>query len=172
MAPNNKKIFSPEDFDKETSENKSWWKHNWKKAVPIGILCTFVIVGIVVSKSDKSEQTTEVEGDVSEEVVVAIPEDTIANGQASSKDVTLTDEALAEHASNEAVPANPVQPQSTAKEVATTVTTANVSNDIEAEAMKVIRGDYGIGQERKDRLGDKYQPIQNRVNELKREGVF
>ncbi len=38
--------------------------------------------------------------------------------------------------------------------------------------MKVIRGEYGIGQERKDKLGAKYQPIQNRVNELKREGVF
>lgn len=48
----------------------------------------------------------------------------------------------------------------------------NVSNDIEAEAMKVIRGDYGIGQERKDRLGSKYQTIQSRVNELKREGIF
>jgi len=38
--------------------------------------------------------------------------------------------------------------------------------------MKVIRGEYGIGQERKDKLGAKYQPIKNRVNELKREGVF
>ncbi len=55
---------------------------------------------------------------------------------------------------------------------ASTTQTVGVSSDIEAEAMKVIRGDYGIGQERKDRLGDKYQPIQNRVNELKREGVF
>ncbi len=48
----------------------------------------------------------------------------------------------------------------------------DVSNDVEAEAMKVIRGDYGIGQERKNKLGDKYQTIQNRVNELKREGLF
>lgn len=48
----------------------------------------------------------------------------------------------------------------------------NVSNDIEAEAMKVIRGDYGVGQERKDKLGNKYQAIQSRVNELKREGIF
>ena len=47
-----------------------------------------------------------------------------------------------------------------------------VSDDIETEALKVIRGDYGVGQERKDKLGEKYQPIQNRVNELKREGLF
>lgn len=47
-----------------------------------------------------------------------------------------------------------------------------ISNDVEAEAMKVIRGDYGVGQERKDKLGNKYQSIQSRVNELKREGIF
>lgn len=47
-----------------------------------------------------------------------------------------------------------------------------VSDDIETEALKVIRGDYGVGQERKDKPGEKYQPIQNRVNELKREGLF
>ena len=50
--------------------------------------------------------------------------------------------------------------------------TVNVSDDVETEALKVIRGDYGVGQERKDKLGEKYQPIQNRVNELKREGLF
>jgi len=47
-----------------------------------------------------------------------------------------------------------------------------VSNDVEAEALKVIRGEYGIGQERKNKLGKKYEAIQRRVNELKREGVF
>lgn len=49
---------------------------------------------------------------------------------------------------------------------------AVVSNDIQTEAMKVIRGDYGDGQERKNRLAAKYSTIQTRVNELKREGVF
>lgn len=48
----------------------------------------------------------------------------------------------------------------------------DISNDVEVEAMKVIRGDYGVGQERKDKLGSKYQAIQARVNELKRNGVF
>lgn len=51
-------------------------------------------------------------------------------------------------------------------------TAVNVSNDIESEARKVIRGDYGVGQERKNKLGNKYESIQSRVNELKREGIF
>lgn len=49
---------------------------------------------------------------------------------------------------------------------------ANVSDDVEAEALRVIRGDYGVGQVRKDNLGDKYQSIQSRVNQMKREGRF
>lgn len=50
--------------------------------------------------------------------------------------------------------------------------TSTISGDVEAEALKVIRGYYGIGQERKDKLGEKYKTIQTRVNELKREGLF
>ena len=38
--------------------------------------------------------------------------------------------------------------------------------------MNVIRGNYGNGNARKQNLGDKYQTIQNRVNQLKREGAF
>ena len=49
---------------------------------------------------------------------------------------------------------------------------AQVSSDIEAEALKVIRGEYGTGFERKLKLGSKYREIQNRVNELKRQGAF
>lgn len=68
----------------------------------------------------------------------------------------------------------PQEPQSLPTEtvISKPVSGNNVSNDVETEAMKVIRGDYGVGQERKDKLGTKYQPIQSRVNQLKREGVF
>lgn len=40
------------------------------------------------------------------------------------------------------------------------------ANDIENLAKEVIRGNFGNGQERKDLLGENYQEIQNRVNEL------
>ena len=46
------------------------------------------------------------------------------------------------------------------------------TGDIEDTAMNVIRGNYGNGNARKQNLGDKYQTIQNRVNQLKREGAF
>lgn len=39
-------------------------------------------------------------------------------------------------------------------------------DDVERLAKAVIRGNYGNGQDRKDALGDNYQQIQNRVNEI------
>ena len=64
------------------------------------------------------------------------------------------------------------RPTSNTVSAAASAPAAEVSSDIEAEAMKVIRGDYGTGLERKLRLGSKYREIQNRVNELKSQGVF
>lgn len=38
------------------------------------------------------------------------------------------------------------------------------STDVDAEVQKVLRGDYGNGQERKDKLGSSYSKIQRAVN--------
>ena len=40
------------------------------------------------------------------------------------------------------------------------------TGDIETLARAVIRGDYGNGEERRRRLGDKYAVVQKRVNEI------
>lgn len=39
-------------------------------------------------------------------------------------------------------------------------------NELDALAKKVISGDYGDGDDRKEQLGDKYYAVQNRVNEM------
>lgn len=41
---------------------------------------------------------------------------------------------------------------------------ATPSKDVDAEVQKVLRGDYGNGQERKDKLGSSYTKIQRAVN--------
>lgn len=41
---------------------------------------------------------------------------------------------------------------------------------VEEKALQVIRGDFGNGDERKRNLGNEYDAIQQRVNELYREG--
>ena len=47
----------------------------------------------------------------------------------------------------------------------------NVDGDVETNARRVIRGDFGNGQVRKDRLGSSYSEIQGRVNEMYRQGL-
>ena len=45
-----------------------------------------------------------------------------------------------------------------------------VSEDVVKEAVSVIRGNYGNNPDRRRRLGDRYQDIQNKVNEMYRNG--
>lgn len=46
-----------------------------------------------------------------------------------------------------------------------------VNDSLEQKAIAVIRGTYGNGLERKQKLGDKYTVIQNKVNEMYRDGL-
>lgn len=50
-------------------------------------------------------------------------------------------------------------------------TSALVSGDVEVNARRVIRGDFGNGQERRDKLGSSYSEIQGKVNEMYRQGL-
>lgn len=187
-----KKLFSPEDFDKEhdatvekevvetgstpvptpeKSNSKTWIR--LKYGIVVVVVC---IIGYVIFS--KFGCTTVAEPEQETETV----EEPIVPADLVSDQEQVSDEALPnneENVSNEAAsqdatvsnePDTPVNSSNnaTAKSANNTI----VSSDVEAEAMKVIRGDYGIGQERKDKLGSKYQAIQSRVNELKREGFF
>lgn len=55
--------------------------------------------------------------------------------------------------------------------VPSTVSSVPVSGDVEENARRVIRGDFGNGQVRKDKLGKAYSEIQGRVNEMYRQGL-
>ena len=75
-------------------------------------------------------------------------------------------DAAASAASAEAA-ATPYEPQQPQTEPSPAVTpSASPSIDLEAEAAKVIRGDYGNGDERRARLGDNYRAVQNVVNRM------
>lgn len=77
------------------------------------------------------------------------------------------DEApAAEPAAEPAAPAEPAQPARAAKPSAPA---RSFDGDVEAMALRVIRGDFGNNPDRRQKLGDDYQVIQNRVNELMRQ---
>lgn len=129
--------------------------------------------------------STESEPIVEEETIeeVATPADH-AEEVSDATEIPAGENAVEENANNdessnpsepavnnpETTPA-PAAPQTT-NNVSTNNASSAISNDVEAEAIKVIRGEYGIGQERKNMLGNRYEAIQRRVNELKREGAF
>ena len=167
VAPKPEPTPTPTPEPENTKSNRwIWW------VVGVIILC---IVGF--SKSG-NEQPAQPETEVIEEVSAIEGVD-----EATDQPEVVQDEANAEEAFKASQTEQPAEdPKAGAQAPVTNVVpeqtqqkateSTSISNDVEAEAMKVIRGEYGIGQERKDKLGAKYQPIQNRVNELKREGVF
>lgn len=61
--------------------------------------------------------------------------------------------------------------QATQPSTSTDVASVTVSGDVEENARRVIRGDFGNGKIRKDKLGASYPEIQGRVNEMYRQGL-
>lgn len=144
----------------------------------IGVIVLCFLGYFIFSKPDNDGQKPVVVEDKTEVENISVPSDTTNSKEAVKEGVGETESEVVENSNNNVdestAMVESVKPTetTTTDNAKTSVRTTNVSNDVEAEAMKVIRGDYGIGQERKNKLGDKYQTIQNRVNELKREGLF
>jgi len=77
-------------------------------------------------------------------------------------------------ASNVPSTSKPIQQVQSTKNNPTTTSVATSSaplgTDVEENALRVIRGDFGAGQERVEKLGSAYSEIQNKVNEMYRLG--
>lgn len=56
------------------------------------------------------------------------------------------------------------QPETSTPSTTSATKAATPSKDVDAEVQKVLHGDYGNGQERKDKLGSSYSKIQRAVN--------
>jgi hypothetical protein len=162
------KLFTPEDFDKPSSKG-----NGWMKKVLFGII-GIVIVGLIVlgikllpksSTTPESSQPTPPAG-IASTVNQESADDTI-----TSKGVVTEAQPTVEKQNDITVneTANSTEPNTSTTQVSINT---SVSDDVEKEAQKVIRGDYGNMPQRKELLGYKYQQIQDRVNQLKKEGAF
>lgn len=101
-----------------------------------------------------------------------------ANTTSSTTPAKANDNQVAEQPAKRnpatiAEPAKPAQskPASTETTKPFSATPAPVSGDVEENARRVIRGDFGNGQERRDKLGSSYSEIQGKVNEMYRHGL-
>lgn len=98
-----------------------------------------------------------------------------ANTTSSANHTKANDNQVAEQPTkqNPATIAEPAQskPAVTQNTKPSSSTSVPVSGDVEENARRVIRGDFGNGQERRDKLGSSYSEIQGKVNEMYRQGL-
>lgn len=175
-----KKLFTPEDFDKEQkisqnpgkkgSSTPTFAKKPFVSIVIVGCIAIACVIGYLLlhhpsvneigngnmmAGPSSTEQTdsTKIEA---EPVDVNKP-DTSSTTNNEQPEVVESDADATE--AQETVVPDPTTPGITS------------GGSVEEEATLVIRGVYGNGEERKQKLGAKYPEIQNKVNEMYRDGL-
>lgn len=130
------------------------------------------------SNKDASAESKGVPANTSEAPVAENTDESPATPTSSVNPAKANDNQVAERPAKRnpatiAEPAKPVQskPAATQTTKPFSVTSAPVSSDVEENARRVIRGDFGNGQERRDKLGSSYSEIQGKVNEMYRQGL-
>ena len=133
------------------------------------------------SSTDASEEgTAEEKGTVSDAPETVSPteasETPAKTGKEQSQTSAQPEEKKADKPSSVAPSATkPIQQTQSPKNNATATQIASASapigGDVVENAKRVIRGDFGNGQERKDKLGSAYAEIQSKVNEMYRQGL-
>lgn len=133
------------------------------------------------AESSNEDATADTEGAPAnglDESVAETTDESPASTSSSANPAIANDNQIAEQPAKQnhstiAEPAKPAQSKPTATQTTkpTSATSAPVSGDVEENARRVIRGDFGNGQERRDKLGSSYSEIQNKVNEMYRQGL-
>ena len=133
------------------------------------------------SQTDVSEEgIAEEEGTVSDASETVSPSEAIEAPAKTGKEQyqtptqpeeKRTDESLSS-ASSSTKPVQQAQsPKNNATSTKLVAASAPIGDDVVENAKRVIRGDFGNGQERKDKLGSAYAEIQAKVNEMYRNGL-
>lgn len=171
----NDRIFSPEDFNKEyNGKEKQVIKKSSSSLNIITILVIFVVIIIAVILTQVSQQETVMERQAITEKIISNDSSVKVSIKTNNRQGKKSDTMIVEKKPCQATEAKKESFPPTKAQVSSVLQgkTSIVTNNVEIEAMKVIRGDYGNGAKRKQLLGKQYQIIQERVNQLKREGVF
>lgn len=127
------------------------------------------------AENSNEDASTESKGG-SEAPVAKNTDKSPANTTSSANHAKATDNLVAEQPTkqNHATIAEPAQSKPAATQTtkpSSSSTSAPVSGDVEENARRVIRGDFGNGLERRDKLGTSYSEIQGKVNEMYRQGL-
>lgn len=138
--------------------------------IPVSSPATSEIVAQNADNVQKQEAEEPIsESTSNEESAPVVEEDKSndeTNGNNENKPVTVSEqEEKAQTTTETRTHTKEVTSKTTQKEEAIPV------GSIEEKALLVIRGDFGNGDERKEKLGSEYSAIQNKVNEMYAKGL-
>ena len=160
MANGGKNLFSDQDFEKTPNKNKSK-----KPLIYGGILAGLIAVGAISygiwgGNDDDGTLPNEPSSSlIADSTTTTQPIDTIAvvaesETEQKAEDATQETKEVKEiSASQNVQKSTPMLPES-----------------VKEAAASVIRGNFGNNPERRRKLGDRYQEIQSKVNEMYRNG--
>lgn len=145
----------------------------WTWLITIVVLLIVLLIFWFLFMRDTETEPTEQQATEQLASEPAVPVEVPESDSAVVSEVAIKEEVVeaAENPATTGSSSNSASTSSSAPVSASTPSSAAIS-DIDAEAWNVIRGEYGDGQVRKNRLGTRYHEIQNRVNQLKRDGKF
>lgn len=178
-------VVASEPVPKPISPNQTPAKHANTGKIWGGIAITAAIfVGVYFLGFNRNDNTGDNHVSTPTEQTTPIGETTQlgANEQIETSDTATRREGTAADNNSETTTSskaneNPVSTQSQVTQQKQDVTsiasvaTIPMSDNVEENARRVIRGDFGNGQERKDKLGSAYAEIQSKVNEMYRQGL-
>ena len=165
------KLFKPEDFDKTPKETKASHRVILIIASISTILLIIVVAFIYWSNTNSKEASidgqsvdtsTQSEQNLLEGNSGSTHKDTIPK----SRNITL-----GESQEPEAKKDTQIEKLEVEQNNSFTKKESVVSGSVEEKARQVIRGDYGNGNVRKQKLGEEYAEIQSAVNEMYRKGL-
>ena len=178
-------VVASEPVPKPISPNQTPAKHANTGKIWGGIAITAaILVGVYFLGFNRNDNTGDNHVSTPTEQTTPIGETTQlgANEQIETSDTATRREGTAADNNSETTTSskaneNPVSTQSQVTQQKQDVTsiasvaTIPMSDNVEENARRVIRGDFGNGQERKDKLGSAYAEIQSKVNEMYRQGL-
>lgn len=157
-------LFKKEDFIKNRKQSKPWYGH-FRKLWPIGVLIIGGLSAFLILRNNDN---------LPEEPIVPTNQvesnsDTIQQPQPTNE--TIATDTLSK-ADVDQLPSIEVSHSNETESNIKDATQANVvvEKNAHAAALSVIRGAYGNNPIRRKKLGNRYQEIQDIVNQLYREG--
>lgn len=157
-------LFTKDDFVKKGKVSTPWYK-NWKILTPSALFLA-VACAIGISQCSRNRGDDQVISPVD-----TITTDTVTKNTSGTilDSLTVVEEADTSINNKYAKKTSQDKPEAIESSNTTINTTANFDN-LEKEALSVIRGNYGNNPDRRRLLKERYQEIQNKVNEMYRNG--